>query len=319
MSFTHEAYVQLSQKLDALAWRLTEALTAAWRTLETSARGEGLGGTAAPAEPAPAVILMAGGLTTLAAVLSLLSMRTKMGSNQGPSGTAGSGRAARSSVDVYLDGSESLDTTQAESSSSDKSQSPMSQRDEASPGDASEAGHTNRTGGGRLIPTSTDPGESLNGSPRTTERAEDPQTPEAFVETVEPVPMMEPLEDERSTSQGTPFEGSAQQAFERGRSAGERLQASDHEAVLAKVDGIGLGTPEIAYRTPNLYKVRLDGCSGCRSNLEASEAAHGKAGCPFEAGFLEGAMSGFTPGGVVVREVACTHWGDKGCVFEIWY
>lgn len=291
----------LSQRLDqALVW-LVQTTQRTWDTLARSASGEGFGGSNAVAsDPGPAVVLMAGGLTTLGAMMTFFMARRTLSSTPDPVNTRQSKKKAEESVDVYVSGAEPEQDREAEGADGEPSAFDGSMSSGSDPPD-----------GTRRVVTAS----PTTGHDRGSTLADDVDGD--GLETAE----VEVL-DRSSTEDGSHASrasGSRAQIFDRGLGAGQRVDADDPAMVLDRIRETDLGDPTVVHDTPNLYEIRLDDCRGCRSGPDRTESTAVEAGCPFEAGFLEGAMSRFTPGGVVVRETACRRWGDEACVFEIWY
>lgn len=301
---------QLSRHVETgLVW-LSQWGQRAWNALAETAAGEGFSssGTAAP-ETGPAVILMAGGLTTLVGVMAFFMARRSLSSVPEPVNTRKSKQKARESVDIYVDGGE----TRGTNGGSDNGSPP------AAASDPPDADTSEAVQGLQITYTVAD--EDVHAAwsaPRSATEEEDP--PAETLEVAE-VEALDP-EDLQQLDEAPPAadpSSEAHRAFKRGRSAGARAPATCPTEVLDCIEEAGLGQASLLRSTPNLYELRIDRCRGCRSSRPDGGSTDARAGCPLEAGFLEGSMSRFLPGGVVVRETECRRWGDEACAFEVWY
>lgn len=293
---------EASQRLDeGLVWLVYRARQA-WDALARSASGEGLSGSGgAIAAPGPPVVLMTGGLTTLAVVMTLFMARRSLSSTPDPVNTRGSRKKARESVDIYVDGEEADRTSDLETAivSEPDGGAEETDRGQAPAGDATSSNWT-------VVQTRTrDPAAGSHQAA---------SSESGSLQTVTQEEVEDDPPDGRTDPGPRPLG-----AFQRGRSAGQRVRATDASEVLDALQAANLGQPVIQQSTPNLFEIKLDGCRGCRQGKPADTRNGEQDACPFEAGFLEGAMSRVQPGGVVVRETACRRRGAEACVFEVWY
>lgn len=305
MTTTAATMAEMARRFDRIVLWLAQKTQQAWDALARSASGEGIGGSGAIAsDTGPAVVLMAGGLTTLAAMMALFMARRSLGSEPDPVKTRESRKKARESVDVYVEG----DRNGASSSSSSAPAEPGF----STPNDPQDASGRDEAEGKDATQVAAVSVASNDKGPPRRRQAPDGRNGMETLETAE-VEAVQAEADARQTVLAH------ERAFQRGQSVGERIQASDAREVLEHIQSSDLGDPKLIRSSPNLYEIQLDDCRGCRSHPSGNGEPNPQAGCPFEAGILEGSMSRFTPGGVVVRESACRRWGDEACVFEVWY
>lgn len=318
MTTTQEFYVEASRRADEIITTLAYFTVEAGRALANAARGQGVGeDQVAAVDPGPATIMI-GGLTTMVTILSLFMARRSLGSEPEPVNTRASKRKADEAVDVYLDGSSSSDEAASAS-------------DSAASNGGSESGSSN--GGTESVSSSGGPPPSSGEGPWTTTttgaagqddaaspgRTNDPsRAPQAGAEELVEVEQTQAQAAVHAES-GPVADADGNHEFARGCRAGKGVEAEDPDEVLGCLEAAELGTPSIVQSTPNLIVVRLEGCRGCRSPTHHEEDHGRQQGCPFEAGFLEGAMGQVLPDGAVVRETACRRGGDEACDFEVWY
>lgn len=307
--YAREAYVRLSQVV--------------------SKEGFG-GGGGAGADPGPAIVLMIGGLVTLATILALAMARRSLGSTPEAVNTRQSKQKAREAVDIYVDGSPDEDrpTRTSEAGS-------VGTASAGNPSGGTDAGAGKAAGDGPLAPewvSTTSLSSSADGGDRDPSPAGgDPDPPDsqdgsepstsgggAQVGAAAAAQAARPTGEGEGAVAAAGAEGSPN-SFERGRAAGARVDADDSGEVLRCLVEARLGSPMIVRSTGNLSVIRLEECLGCSSDEPGDRESEAQPGCPFEAGFIEGAMSQVSQDGVVVRETACRRWGDEACEFEIWF
>lgn len=302
MTTTARTLELLSREFQQGVLWLSRRSREAWDALANSASGQSSGSSGAlSTEAGPAVVLMAGGLTTLAALMTFFLARSSVSSKPDPVNTRGSRQKARESVDVYVDGGQTKrsdeQNPEVAAAGAGEQANPAEQKRSTAPEGMIEI-TSNGTEWRTTSPASAGPSD------------EDDE-----IETLGPEDI-EPIEED-----DLPWIGGGsdvQRSFQRGQTAGAKAPVSSTSDVFDCIVASNLGQPSLVRSTPNLYEIRLSDCRGCRSS-EGGQAPDAQAGCPFEAGFLEGAMSRFIPGGVVVRETECRSWGDEACAFEVWY
>lgn len=308
MTRTQEVYLEASRRAEEVISVLAYYTVEAWHALAQAARGQGVGESQVGAvDPGPATIMI-GGLMTMVTILGMFMARRSLGSTPEPVNTRASKQKADEAVDVYLDGSSgsSNGATQPDARAS----GPSSDSNGAS------SGATDRSSG-------EDPWTTNTTAPSTSEDAASaqPRPEEAGGGPAgEKLVQVEHAHAEaRTPATADRSDASANHAFARGCRAGQRVDVEDTEDVLRCLTEANLGTPSIVQSTPNLILVRLDDCRGCRRRTARERDGDGTEGCPFEAGFLEGAIGKVLEDGAVVRETACSRWGDEACDFEVWY
>lgn len=287
-----------------------------WLLLAGDVQGEGLA-DGAPADLGPAVVLMVGGLIMLVAMIAWSLIRQSLNHRPDPVKTRQSWQEAREAVDIHVDGSpdggEPLPSL-------DPDPSPEDDRPAAA-----DASYANGSRGDWGITSTFRANGGTNGDDGEAFRSREP-TPDAggsrpagaaagaVQETVQAAKAAPAREAQAGAAVPSPSG-----TFERGRVAGERIEADDVEGVLRRLAESGLGEPRIARTARSLAVVRVDDCRGCRACEAGGGDPSARAGCSFEAGFLEGALSQVIEGGAVVREASCRKWGDASCEFEVWY
>lgn len=112
------------------------------------------------------------------------------------------------------------------------------------------------------------------------------------------------------------YRGPRDLEFERGRSAGVRVDAGNLDAILDRMVETEMGEPRITRVLPGFVKLNLYACRGCGRQGPSSQ---GVAGCAFECGYIEGALSRATGKAAIVHEVRCRTSGATACEFEAWF
>lgn len=280
----------------------------AWMFLGRNVEGQGFGGPD-PGNQEPALILMVGGLTTLTVLIAWSMASRSLGSQPDPVNTRESRKKAQEAVDIHVE-----EPRSPPDPASSPREGPPATDDQSASDPHGEWGVTTSFAAQRGS------GDGAAGSRASAAEAGAPRPtgpgPGPGQETLQAA-KVKPVAEGEGGAAVEPASPSGM--FQRGRLAGERVDVDDGADVFQQIEESGLGTPKIARDTPSLTVVRLQDCAGCRAGGDDVHDPAARAGCSFEAGFLEGSMSQVVEDGAVVREAACSQWGDHACEFEVWY
>lgn len=97
-----------------------------------------------------------------------------------------------------------------------------------------------------------------------------------------------------------------------GRKIGQSLPVSKIDDVLSHFEELKIGIPTVLESNDNEYLVKIDDCF-----CKGLPAHPGNKVCDLEGAILEGAISSFYDGRVMVHEEKCNVNGDSHCEYRI--